>query len=415
MRVTTLISRRYLVGRKTFTFINIISLLATLGITFGVAALIVVMSVFNGFNGLVTDILQNFDPHIKVERLPRTRSAAVGRATGRTLRDAEVDSVIRARDDVRGVAPFISRKAMAMSRDNNVFVWVKGMDADVIDGVSGVRSTIVLGAFDVGKSRGVVLGRHLADEMRVLVGDSITLVSPAGMENVLTQYVMPTALRCPVVGIFDSKNKLYDGSYAFISLGDARLLFRMPEDVTGYELRLSSIDRSARAKAELEEAVGAGWTVLTWEDLHKDLYAMMTIERWSAFILLSIIIAVAVFNILASLTMLVVEKKRDIGILRTMGMPAAAIRRVFLLQGFWIGLTGTVAGMVLGLVVTWLQAEFGLVRLDAAFIIPAIPVDVRWSDIVLIVVATFGLCLAASWYPAERARRVEIIDAIRWE
>lgn len=405
MNIERYIARRYLFGRKRFSFINIISLLATLGIMFGVASLIVVMSVFNGFNGLVTSILQDFDPHIKVERIPRSEGKS----------EREVRAVLAQRDDVRGLSPFIQRKAMAMVGGAANFVWVKGVSPDSARSVTKVADMMMLGSFDLRQRNGVVLGITLADRMRVMVGDTLLLYSPAGMENILTQYVAPTVLRCPVTGIYQSRNKLYDGAYAFLSLADAQRLFRMPGEVTGYELRLNDIDDSNNAREELADAIGEGWNVLTWYDLHRDLYSVMAIERWSAFILLAIIIAVAVFNILASLTMLVLEKKRDIGILRTMGLSALRVQRLFLMQGVWIGLIGVLSGLALGLLLTWLQAEFGLVRLDAAFIIPAIPVDVRVADIVLIVLATFGLTLLAAWYPARRARNVEIIDAVRWE
>jgi lipoprotein-releasing system permease protein len=405
MQLESYIARRYLYGKKRFSFINIISLLATMGIMFGVAALIVVMSVFNGFNGLVTSILQDFDPHVKVERIPRTEGKS----------EAEVRSLLAARDDVTGMAPFIQRKAMAMVHGNANFVWVKGMHPDSLDLVSDVAKKIVLGDFRFEEDNGIVLGVVLADRMRVSLGDTLLLYSPAGMENILTQYVAPTVLRCPVAGIYDSQNKVYDGAYAFLSLADTRKLFRMPGAVSGFELRIEDADESEEVKEELLAAIGPGWNVLTWYDLHRDLYSVMTVERWSAFILLAIIIAVAVFNILASLTMLVLEKRRDIGILRTMGLPARRVQRIFLLEGVWIGVIGVLAGLLIGLLVTWLQAEFGLFKLDAAFIIPAIPVELRISDISLIVLATFGLCLLAAWYPALRARSVNIIDAVRWE
>ena len=405
MQLESYIARRYLYGKKRFSFINIISLLATLGIMFGVAALIVVMSVFNGFNGLVTSILQDFDPHIKVERIPRSEGKS----------EEEVRAILRQRGDVTGMAPFIQRKAMAMARSNANFVWVKGVDPDSLELVSRVADKLVLGDFHFKQDNAVVLGLALADRMRVGLGDTLLLYSPAGMENMLTQYVAPTVLRCPVAGIYDSKNKVYDGAYAFVALPDARSLFRMPRALTGFELRLDDADDSDDVKVQLQRDIGQGWNILTWYDLHRDLYSVMTIERWSAFILLAIIIAVAVFNILASLTMLVLEKRRDIGILRTMGMPARRIQRIFLLEGVWIGVIGVFAGLLIGLLITWIQAEFGLFELDQAFIIPAIPVELRLSDITLIVVATFGLCLLAAWYPALRARGVRIIDAVRWE
>ncbi|MBN1448025.1 MAG: ABC transporter permease [Bacteroidetes bacterium] len=405
MTVESFIARRYLYGKKRFSFINIISLLATLGIMFGVAALIVVMSVFNGFNGLVTSILQDFDPHLKVERIPRSEG-----------KDAEaVRTLLREKDGITGLSPFIQRKAMAMVNGNSQFVWIKGVPPDSLAEVSRVGEKIVLGDFRFSQDNGIVLGEGLADELRVLVGDTLLLYSPAGMENMLTQYVAPTVLRCPVTGIYRSQNKVYDGAYAFLSLEDAQTLFRMRGHITGFELRLEDIDDSKQMQRTLQEAIGPGWNVLTWYDLHGDLYSVMAIERWSAFILLGIIIAVAVFNILASLTMLVLEKRRDIGILRTVGMPSRRIQRLFLIEGVWIGAIGVAAGLVIGLLITWLQAEFGLFRLDAMFIIPAIPVEIRLPDIALIVAGTFGLCLLAAWFPARRARNVEIIDAVRWE
>lgn len=200
-----------------------------------------------------------------------------------------------------------------------------------------------------------------------------------------------------------------------MSLKTAQTLFRMPGRISGYEMRLHSIGRSNAVRSALEARIGPGWNVLTWYDLHKDLYSVMTIERWSAFVLLSIIIAVAVFNIFASLTMLVLEKQRDIGIMRTLGFSAKQIQRVFLLEGTWIGLIGVASGLALGLLITWLQAQFGLFALDQAFIIPALPVQVRISDIVIVVVGAFSLCLAAAWLPASRAKRLSIIEAIRWE
>ncbi|PLX23261.1 MAG: hypothetical protein C0600_15220 [Ignavibacteria bacterium] len=405
MKVEHYIARRYLVGKKRFSFINIISMMATLGITFGVAALIVVMSVFNGFNGLVTSILQDFDPDIKVERIPRS--------TGKSI--SAVRAVLDARDDVRGKAPFVQRKAMAMVRGGSHFVWVKGVHPDSLRLVSRVGEKIVLGDFRLSQNNAVVLGATLADKMRVGVGDTLLLYSPAGMENILTQYVTPTVLRCPVTGIYLSENNVYDGAFAFLALDDAQKLFRMRGEVSGFELRLDDADNSDEVKEELVASIGEGWNVLTWYDLHRDLYSVMTIERWSAFILLGIIIAVAVFNILASLTMLVLEKRRDIGILRTMGMSARRIRNIFLLEGLWIAIIGVIAGLIIGLVLTWVQAEFGIFELDEAFIIPAIPVELRIADLALIVLTTFGLCLLAAWYPALRARTTEIIDAVRWE
>jgi lipoprotein-releasing system permease protein len=405
MSVERFITRRYLFGRKRFTFINIISILAMLGIMFGVAALVVVMSVFNGFNGLVVSILQDFDPHLKIEKLPKQSG----------IETRKVYDILKDDPAIEGISPFIERKAMATAHGGNWFVMVKGIDRSSAGTVSRVQERLAAGSFAVEDANAIVPGISLADKMRTLPGDTVTLISPAGMENMLTQFVMPTAVQCRVKGIFESRNKLYDGTYAFVSLRVAQKLFRMDDRITGYEVRLRDVDESAAMKKKISEAIGPGWNVLTWEDLHRDLYSVMKIERWSAFILLSVIIAVAAFNILASLTMLVLEKRRDIGILRTMGMTAKRIQGAFLYQGFVIGLIGVGAGLVLGLGVCWLQAEYGLFKLQDAFIIPALPVEVRIADILLISIGTFVLCVLAAWFPARRARQFEVIDAIRWE
>ena len=405
MTVERFIARRYLIGKKRFSFINIISVLATLGIAFGVAALIVVMSVFNGFNSLVLSILQDVDPHIKIERVP----GAAGKSA------SEVRRMLESNAHDAEWSPFIERKAMAVAGGYNNFVWVKGYDPERVDKVSGIRRKITLGRADASDEYGVFLGLTLADRLHVMIGDTLTLISPAGMEAMLTQIVTPTVFRCPVVGLFDSKNKVYDQTYVFMRLPTANAFFRENETGSGFELRFDDISRSDAERDTLAALIGEGWNVLTWYDLHKDLYSVMKIERWSAFVLLAVIIAVAVFNILASLTMLVLEKKRDIGILRAIGMPSRRIQRIFLLQGMWIAIAGVASGLVVGLIPTWLQHQFGLVRLDAAFIIPALPVEIRVTDLVLIIVSTFTLCLAAAWLPARQARRVEIIDAVRWE
>jgi len=405
MSIERFIARRYLLGKKRFSFINIIALLATMGIAFGVAALVVVMSVFNGFGGLVTEIMLKVDPHIRIEKTPRKDGIPAAR----------IDSILAAEKRVIGRTRVSERKAMAISKGYTGFVQVKGHEAATVDDVSGIRSAIVMGRASHESPFAILVGITLADKLRLLEGDTLELVSPAGMQSMLTQYVTPPIFYCPVAGIYDSKNKKVDAGVVFLPLAAAVEFFHADEDAAGFEIKLADIDYSNEVKNRLSAEIGAGWNILTWYDLHKDLYSVMRIERWSAFVLLGVIIAVAVFNILASLTMLVLEKRRDIGILRTMGVSAARIRRIFLLQGFWIGVTGVVAGTTLGLIVCWLQHNFGLLKLDAAFIIPALPVDPRLPDIAIIAVATFALCLLAAWYPAGRAGNVEIIDAVRWE
>ncbi|NOY06167.1 MAG: FtsX-like permease family protein [Chlorobi bacterium] len=399
------VARRYLFGRKRFSFIRVISLLATLGITFGVAALIVVLSVFNGFGELVTSILQDFDPHVRVENPQGISSSEV----------TSLMEEFKGMPEVRSVAPVIQKKAMAVRGPYNAFITVKGVRGDDLPLISNILKKYVLGAAPADGRAEIGLGVALADKLHALVGDTVTLVSPAGMQNILTQFVFPTVLQCRVSGIFQSDNKMYDGSFSFIPYDQAQSLFRMPGKATALEMRLYDDEKSDELKASIEKQLGAGWNVLTWYDLHRDLYSMMKIERWAAFVILSLLIAVSGFNILASLTMMVIEKKRDIGVLRAMGANTTGIQRIFWLEGVYIGGIGAIAGAVLGLLLVWIQVEFEVFRLSSAFIIRALPVSLHVVDVIIIMVCAFLVSMMASIYPARRAGRLVPIEAIRWE
>jgi lipoprotein-releasing system permease protein len=403
------IARRYIRSKRQLRFINIIMLVSVVGITVGVAALIVVLSVFNGFNSVVTGVLVAFDPHIRIEP---ARGATV------QIPDSLMGLIVK---DPRVVAaaPFISSKALLMTRSVNRVVLVKGVVDSLMDGVSGIRRSLVLGSFafhDTPTSSGIVLGMALADRLGTMVGSPLTVVSPVGVDVMMTQLGQPLSRVCTVVGIYDSNNKDYDAHYAYISLEASRQLFQIPEGYSGIDVRLTDLDRAGEVKSSLERVLGKNYTVSTWYDLHKDLYSVMKIERWSAYIILCLIVGVATFNVLGSLTMGVIEKRRDIGILKSMGASESSITRIFMFEGILVGTIGTVAGAIIGTIVCYLQIRFHLFPLDpTVYIIPAIPVELRWTDFVAVILASMTLSTFASLYPARRAARQLPVEAIRWE
>jgi lipoprotein-releasing system permease protein len=403
------IAQRYLRSRRQMRFINIIMLVSVIGITVGVAALIIVLSVFNGFNGVVTSVLVGFDPHIKIEPV-KGKSMAVTD----TIREA-LDGI----DHIAAWAPFIASKALVLSPQANRVVLVKGVNDSLIGNVSGVKRSTVLGEFsfsDLPGVGGIVLGLALADRLGATVGTEITVVSPVGVDAMVMQFGQPLTRKCRVVGIYDSNNKDYDIHYAFVSLNTARTLFDYGDKVSGIEMRLHDIEEASRVKRSLQATLGSLFTVSTWYDLHKDLYSVMRIERWAAYIILCLIVGVATFNVLGSLTMGVIEKKRDIGVLKALGATRSSITRVFMFEGLLVGTIGTVVGLALGLGVCFLQIRYQVFPLDpTVYIIPAIPVEIRWSDFVAVSIASMVLSTLASLYPAVRASRLMPIDAIRWE
>jgi lipoprotein-releasing system permease protein len=409
MRYERFIAQRYLRSKRQLRFITIIMMVSVIGITVGVAALIIVLSVFNGFNSVVTGVLVAFDPHVRVE----------ARQGSSIPVSSEMLTTIRSDPRIAAAAPTVAGKGLLMASSVNRVVEIRGVSDSSIGQVSGVEKSIVLGRFqfhDTPQRSGIVLGLALADRLGAVVGSEITIVSPVGVDAMLMQFGQPLTRRCTVVGIYDSQNKDYDAHYAYVSLQTAQQLFDLGSRVTGIDIRLHHLSDAELVKASLERWLPATFSVSTWYDLHRSLYSVMKIERWSAYIILCLIVGVATFNVLGSLTMGVIEKRRDVGILKALGSTRTSIMRVFMVEGLLVGTIGTVAGLVIGYVVCYLQIRFSLFPLDTTvYIIPAIPIQFRLTDFFSVSLASMLLSTLASLYPAFRAAALQPVEAIRWE
>ena len=403
------IARRYLTARRNLRFINVIGYVSIIGITTGVAALLIALSVFNGFTNVVTSVLIGFDPHVRIEKRGN-------------IGPAEYDSlaaILRAAPGVTAFSPFVSGKAMLSARSANKVVFIRGVDPARAGDVTGLKKSVVLGSLTLGdttQTPGVVVGLALADRMGIITNSEIVIYSPAGIQASLSGFSAPQGSRHVVTGIFQSDNKDYDAGYAYLSLRDAQALFGLGDKVHGVDLRCTDFRDADRVKEYLGARLPAVYTISTWYDLHRSLYTVMTVERWSWYLFLSLIVVVATFNMLGSLSMGVMEKRRDIAVLRSMGMSARSIIRVFMVEGMIIGILGTLLGVAIGLVVLYLQVHFQLFRLDTTiYIIPAIPVEIRWTDFLSISAVSLGLSFCAAYYPARRAASTLPAAALRWE
>jgi lipoprotein-releasing system permease protein len=407
MSTELFIAWRYLRSKRTMGFITIISLISIIGVTIGTAALIIVLSVFNGFNGLVISLLVGFDPHIRIEKIEN----------GEITEYDSIAEILKQEKSIKAFSPTISEKAMIISGSINRVVVITGVDDKKIGEVSGVKDKIIHGKFEFNDSneiKDIVLGYTLADRLGVIKGDAIYLASSSGMEGGLLQFSMPKVMMFKLVGLFESDNKDYDNYYAYISIDAARILFG--NNYKGIDIRLNDINKSESIKETLISQLPDDYVVSSWYDLHKDLYSIMKVERWIAYIILCLIIAVATFNILGSLTMTVIEKKRDIGILKSFGCSKKTISRIFILQGLLVGIIGTIFGCLLGLIICILQIDFALFPLDPTiYIIPAMPVDINGMDFIYVAAASIIICFTATIYPSRRAAKMLPVDAIRWE
>ncbi len=412
MSYSSFIAFRYLKSKRKVASVSVISMISLLGVIVGTAALIIVISVFNGFQGIVTNILVNFDPHIRItaqsgEYLPHPEKVL-----------AQVEEL----KEVRSATMFLSGKAMIVSGGVNRAVNVVGIVPEGNEKISSLSKSVVLGHFlDPNQDNQILIGLSLADALGSIVGDTIAVISPAGIERSLTQFYEPKVAKFVVAGIYQSQNKDYDGYYAFVNLPAAQYLFAPPDTtsspdmVNGIDAKLWDIGKSNEVKAKLENML-SNVRVETWFDLHKDLYQMMTIERIVAYIVLSLIILIAAFNVLGSLTMTVIEKRREIGVLKAMGATQSGIMKIYLLEGIFVGLFGSILGLILGFAVGEAQIKYHLFKLDTSvYIIPALPVSMHLSDFIVVGLIAIIICSLAALYPAKRAAHIDPADAVRWE
>ena len=409
MNFESFIAKRYLVSKHKINFITIISFISIAGITVGVAALIVVLSVFNGFGSLVTNYLMNLDPHVRV--------TAISNEGEKNIKNLE--QLLNNQHDIKSYSPFIEGKVLAYNKGITQVINLKGIDEQGIDEVYKLDENILYGndKFFDSRSPKVVIGLQLADRLQALVGDTLLLISPTNIEQALTQLSLPLSKKVIVEGIFSSKNNDYDAGYFFCNLKDAQYLFGYKDKFQGYDIRLNDISDSDKIKKVLQNELDINnYSINTWYDFHQELYSVMQIERWTAYIILSLIIAVATFNILGSLSMSVIEKRRDIGILRSMGVTENSVLKIFMFEGLLIGIVGTLLGVIIGYIVCYIQIKYNIYPLDPSqYKIDSLPIEIRISDFFFISGASMLLAFLASIYPARRAAKVNPISAIKWE
>lgn len=401
------IAKRYLRSKHKINFIGIISTISTVGITIGVAALVVVISVFNGFGTLVTDLLVNFDPHVRIIYLTEN-SAAKTRA---------LEEYLTGKEYVKSFSPYLEGKTIILNEGTPVINKLKGIDPKISDW--GAAQRITFGEFNINDSTGnkIILSIHTALGISARIGENVNTVSLKDLENTAAAFALPKTNKLELTGIFETAGQREDSYIAFTSINTARKVLGIKNGLSGIEIRMEDFDKSELLKDELIEKFGTeDFSVQSWYDLHKDLYDVMQVERWGAFILLLLIITVATFNILGSLTMTVMEKKKDIAVMRSMGVTRKSILRIFLFEGMLIGTIGTLTGLSLGLIVCWLQMEFNFYPLDPTkYVIDAMPVKIQFIDILVITFFSLLLSYFSALYPANGALKLNLMEAIKWE
>lgn len=410
MKATKLIASRYLFSRKHVSLINTLTIISIAGVTVGTALLIVVLSVFNGFFEVIKNMLLSNDPDLRIE-------IAQGRSF---LFTDNLEQSLSDMPEIAVVSPYIQGKALIAHRSGrNQVVQVKGIDPERFAMYANLDALQIAGGLDLevrNRVPGILFTESLSRSLRITTGDQVSLLSASGMRRALTQFTGPRISRFEVRGIFDSR-QIIDEPVIYIERAAAQRLFNLGNHVSGLDIRLHDHNMAVETKQHLQNRLGNEYRIQTWYDLQRPLYDVMNLEKWGAYFILMIIVLVAVLNIVGTLTMVVIQKQRDIGLLRSIGFRRKDIMSIFLRQGWYIGLTGCLLGGGAGLLLCYLQDTFEMVKLagSESFIISAYPVQILWPDVAFVLGGSLVLCLIASWYPAYRAASIQPADSVRNE
>lgn len=406
MNAVKRISLRYLVPGGLVSLTAVLNWVSVAGVTLGTALLIVILSVFNGFFKVVQDLLLDQDPGLRIE------SAAGGPfQPSEELLDWLADE-----EGVLGAYSLVEGRALIVNPEGeNQLVRVRGVDPDEPSRMGPVEERLRFGRAALGVEAGApgtVLTLNLVNRLGLKPGDRVAMLTAEGMRRTLTSFSAPGLQAFTLRGAM-AGHALSMEETAVIHIEAARRLLGLRTEWSAVEVALADPDLAEGLKEGVEAAFPEAYAVSTWYDLNKPLYDVMRLEKRASYSILMIIILVAVLNIVGTLTMIVLQKRRDIGILLAMGLTPDRIRSVFLWHGAWIGLAGCLLGGGIGLGLCAVQDAYGVLRLSSAFLIEAYPVQVRPLDVALVLAGTFVLCLMASLYPAMRASTVQPADAVR--
>ncbi|WP_295454308.1 lipoprotein-releasing ABC transporter permease subunit [uncultured Thiodictyon sp.] len=408
------IGLRYTRAKRRNHFISFISLISMLGIMLGIMALIVVLSVMNGFHQEIRERILSMASHA-------TLSDPNG---GGMVEWRDVLAKVRAHPKVVGAAPFVEVQAMLVGPSNVSGALVRGILPKEEDQVAELRRQMSRGSVDELKAGdfNIILGRDLAQYLGVGVGDRVTVVTPQVSSTPVG--VMPRLKRFTVSGIFSVGMADYDRSAAFIQLDDAAKLMAFGDAVSGVRLKLTDMWEAPKLAREIAYDMSGMYRMVDWTQVHANFFRALAIEKRMMSIILSLIVAVAAFNIVSALVMVVTDKRADIAVLRTLGASPRSVMGIFIVQGTAIGLVGTMLGVVAGVllalnlepIIGGIETVFGVRFLDPSiYYISELPSDVHWQDVITIAVSAFLMSILATIYPAWRAAKTQPAEALRYE
>jgi lipoprotein-releasing system permease protein len=415
MKYELFIGLRYLKARRQETFISLITLISILGVMIGVMTLNVVMAVMTGFEETLRDRLLGINAHIALLK------------SGDQLSEYEelLQRVIK-QEGVVAASPAIYGQVMLTSGSRVSGVVVRGVDPERVNAVVDLQRYMKQGSIAGLKQQnpvqiedrkimlpGVIMGERLAAQLGVFVGSPIQVVSPLGSPTAIG--VIPKVRRFVVTGLLNTGMSEIDSTLVFMGLADAQKFFELGDAVSNIEIRVNDVNQSRQIADQIQLQLGFPYLTEDWTRLWPNLFSALQLEKTVYFLVLLLMVLIGAFNIISTLVMVVMEKRKDIAILMSMGATRASIRKIFLLKGLIIGIVGTTLGLLLGLLVCTLIAQYRFELPKDVFLISTVPVRIYFSNFMIVTAASFIVCLLASIYPARQAAKLDPVEIIRYE
>lgn len=396
MRTEFFISWRYLLTRRKEKFISLISIISILGVAIGVMALIVVIAVMNGFDKDLRDKIVGNYSHITLSGY-------------RPVDNNELENILRKLSPnrhIKAVSPYIQGQILIKEADRFFAVSLRGVDPQTETRVTKIKEYIIKGDINNLNQEGLIIGKELALYLGLDLNSGIAVYSPLGKQHNLK-----------VSGIFSSGMYDYDMNLVFVHLKSAQEILGLNNQVSAIAIKLDNLYLADKVKSELSAILGYNYILKTWMEANANFFAALKLEKLTMFIILTLIILVASFNIVSTLMVMVVEKTKDIGILKAIGMDSRGIRRIFTFEGLIIGGIGTSLGTFCGVLLCALLKKYQFIRLPQdIYYIDKLPVSlVIYPDIVLIILAAMAITLISTFYPANKAAKLEPVEALRYE
>ncbi len=401
---------RYLKAKRKQGFISLITFISIAGVAVGVMALIVVLAVMAGFTSELRNKILGVNSDIVVQKL------------GGVINDyPALMQDIAKMDGVVSVTPYIYAQTMITAGDSGTGIVVRGIDPSSAAKVLSLSGQMINGQLEdidppdpvPGNPPGIIIGKQLARQLRVGVGHRVRLLSPSG--PLTPMGVIPKIKTCEVVGIFDTGMYEYDSSLAYISIAAAQQFMRIDDAVHGIEMKLEDIYQAHIIAGQVEKKIGPGYVAKDWMRMNQNLFSALKLEKTAMFIILALIVLVAAFNIISTLIMVVMEKTKDIAILKSMGAKSASIMRIFIYEGLIIGCVGTLLGVAGGLGLCEILSRYQFIKLPSdVYPMSTLPVLVLPLDVTIIAVSAVVITFLATLYPSWQASHIEPAEALRY-